>query len=138
MKKKLLCFLLCGMMLIGLTGCGGNNSKSSSDVVTDLNNLIEQCSKENTGDSSWKCMLNENLQTYFKTYSDYRLLNVSQSEFVAKPQDDNNLMAYGILTDKMCNYDYVLIYNSKAEQSYSVKLSCEDNIPSFDTATELK
>ncbi len=138
MIKKTLVGVLCVSVLVGVTGCESNDSKSSSDVVSDLNHLVEQCTKENT--DSWECKANDDLQTYFKTYSDYRFLNVSNSEFASKPQDDNNLMSYGTLTDFMCDYDYVLIYNVKTGKGYSVKLSCEDKSshPTFDTATELK
>ena len=33
MKKKLLSFLFIGVLILGLTGCGGNNNKNIGKVI---------------------------------------------------------------------------------------------------------
>lgn len=136
MKNKLLIFLLCGVMVLGMTGCGSKTS--TTDTSKELNNYISNCTKEN--EEVHQCARNDHFQTYLKTYSDYRLLDVSNKEFTSKPKEANSMMSYGVSTDFICDYDYVLIYNEKTEQAFSVKVKCGENesIPTFDIATELK
>ena len=138
MKKKLLIIGICGFVILGLTtGCGSSNVKEK-DVTKELNDLVNQCVGEKS--VSTQCKFNDDLQKYFETYSDYRLLHASEKEFTGKPKEAKSLFTYGQSTDMLCNYKYALIYNEKTKQAFSIEVSCEtkESAPTFKTTVEVK
>ena len=44
MRKKILAIMLCGILVLGMTGCGGSKSSGKnlkeSDIVKDLNEVV--------------------------------------------------------------------------------------------------
>ena len=49
MKKMILTILICGVMILGITGCGNNSDSISTedkqDIVNEIENYVEQDSK---------------------------------------------------------------------------------------------
>ncbi len=135
MNKKLVTILLCGTIVLGLTGCGSKEEKKE-DIVAALNSQIKECKEQNEERSN--CMMNYKLQEYFTSHSDYQLLNASKDEFTTKPQEPNSLFTYGTSRDFLCDYKYALIYNKKTKKYYSVEYNCNDNFSTFTASKELK
>lgn len=136
--KKFLSILVCGVLILGISGCGSENKKESN-VVGDLNKVMTDCLKENDStEKKGNCTMNWLLQDRLKTYSSYELLNTSQTEFTTKPQEPNSLFTYGTSRDGLCAYKYALMYNKDSKNYYSVELDCADKEkPAFKTAKKL-
>lgn len=136
--KNILRVFGCVFLIIALTACGSKSSKSV-DIVSDLNKVMTNCLSENEGtDKKGNCTMNWLFQNYLKTYSSYQLLNTSQSEFSAKPQEPNSLFTYGTSRDGICAYKYALFYNKDNDNYYSLSFECDNSVPTFKEAKELK
>lgn len=136
--KKVLSLLVWGCLIFILTACGSKSEKKA-DVIADLNKVMTNCLSENEGnDKKGNCTMNWLFQNYLKTYSSYQLLNASQSEFSAKPQEPNSLFTYGTSRDAICAYKYALFYNKDNDSYYSVSYECDNNVPTFKEVKELK
>lgn len=136
--KKILNIVGCGVLIFALTACGAKSIKSS-DAVVDLNKVMSNCLSENEGaEKRGNCTMNWLFQNYLKTYSSYQLLNASQSEFSTKPQEPNSLFTYGTSRDAICDYKYALFYNKDNDNYYSLTFECDNKVPTFKEAKELK
>lgn len=136
MKKFLLYTILSCFLVLGTVGCG--NKSKEVNAVEELNKTMSECLEQSDEEST--CVMNWTLQEYLTTYSDYRLLNASQKEFTAKPQEPNSLFTYGTSRDSLCAYKYALFYNNDNEKYYSITFNCNDKRTSitFNEAKELK
>jgi hypothetical protein len=133
MKKKLLCFLLCGVVLIGLTGCGGNDSSTTS-IQDELNGLMDKLEQESDDFHV------STIQDYLENNSDFRLIAGDDEEFTERPS--SSIQQYTVVQEREqlinTNSDYVLIYNVKTDKYYSIPMGAVGLKPYFNEATELK
>ena len=131
MNKKLLVIPVFALLLVG---CG--KIKKAVNPTEDLTTIYNYCLDQN---ESYICKMNWTLQTFLEGNSNYRLINASQKDFTVKPTNPNDQFTYGASRDSLCNYKYLLFYNSDSDSYYSVKLACSDNDanPIFESAKDL-
>ena len=158
MKKKIVSILLIGILFIGLTGCGKNNSNNVSK--NENNNLIETLN--NISDnivSDWKnkgyhydiavSIIQNKLNDYTIIASgDSEFKNaIDETEYVIKPEnyDGNSFHATYVMKSSE-NVNYFLVLDKNKNKYYNVQIKYktmklddyEYDYPVFSSATELK
>ena len=159
MKKKIVSVLLIGILLIGLTGCGKNNSNNVSN--NENNSLIEALN--NISDnivSDWKnkgyhydiavSIIQNKLNGYTIIASgDSEFKNaIDKTEYVNKPEnyDGNSFHATYVMKSSE-NVNYFLVLDKNTNKYYNVQIKYETmklddkyeyDYPVFSNATELK
>ena len=125
--------MLCGILVLGMTGCGGSKSSGKnlkeSDIVKDLNDKFFVVGVDD---------MQQQLQTY---NSSYKLLGSSENEYTTKPTAPNELFRPVDMNYPLCTFKpNALVYNSDADKYYNVKYECDDKkvMPTFTEAKELK
>ena len=159
MKKKILSVLLIGILIIGLTGCGKNNSNNVSN--NENNSLIEALN--NISDnivSDWKnkgyhydiavSIIQNKLNGYTIIASgDSEFKNaIDKTEYVNKPEnyDGNSFHATYVMKSSE-NVNYFLVLDKNTNKYYNVQIKYETmklddkyeyDYPVFSNANELK
>lgn len=102
MKKKILMILLCGVLLVGMTGCGGKDDKKGTSGNIEFNYSKINTNSENIGKNvDVKTVLNEDIKpssyegiTFTGDTGDLNEADVSVGNlnWVILAEDDNNYM----------------------------------------------
>ncbi len=145
MRKKILAIMLCGILVLGMTGCGGSKSSGKnlkeSDIVKDLNEVVTNYREQNKDDKFFVVGVDD-MQQQLQTYnSSYKLLGSSENEYTTKPTAPNELFRPVDMNYPLCTFKpNALVYNSDADKYYNVKYECDDKkvMPTFTEAKELK
>ena len=159
MKKKILSVLLIGILIIGLTGCGKNNSNNvlnneNNSLIETLNNISDNIV------SDWKnkgyhydiavSIIQNKLNGYTIIASgDSEFKNaIDKTEYVNKPEnyDGNSFHATYVMKSSE-NVNYFLVLDKNTNKYYNVQIKYktmklddkyEYDYPVFSNATELK
>jgi hypothetical protein len=132
MKNKILSILLMVVIIIGITGCGSNNSSSS--IKDELNGLMDKLEQESDNFHV------STIQDYLENNSDFRLIAGDDEEFTERPSSSNQQYTVVQKREQLINTNsyYVLIYNVKTDKYYSIPVGAIGYKPYFNEATELK
>lgn len=144
--KKLLMILLCGITVLGLTTGCGSNSLTEKDVLADINKIVNNHFDKAIKENRQTSMTIKDFKNQLDTYSDYKLIDKSGSEYTTKPTEPNYIIGQFYEIDQINTSDnvdikrYFLIYNEKNKTYYSVLCDWDkdNDRPIFIEAKEVK
>lgn len=144
--KRVFYTLVCITIVLSLaTGCG-NKNLTEKDVLADINKVVNNHYDKAIKENKQTSMTIKDFKNQLDTYSDYKLIDKSGSEFTTKPTEPNYIIEQFYESDQINNSNntdikrYFLIYNEKNETYYSTLCDWDkdNDRPKFVEAKELK
>jgi len=144
--KKIFYTLFCIATVFSLaTGCG-NKNLTEKDVIAAINKVVNNYYDKAINENKQTSMTIKDFKNQLDTYSDYKLIDKSGSEFTSKPTEPNYIIEKFYESDQINNSNntdikrYFLIYNEKNKTYYGVLCDWDKDSdrPIFVEAKELK